>query len=58
VTIDLPDTSIPAGIDQALDAIIAAMGRGELTASEGQSFVAVIEARQGGFAEAGMGGLY
>ena len=44
VHIDLPDTSTPAGIDQALDAIIAAMGKGELSPSEGQSFISVIEA--------------
>lgn len=46
VQIDLPDTSTPAGIDKALDAIIAAMGKGELSPSEGQSFISVIEARR------------
>lgn len=46
VRVDLPDTSTPGGIDKALDAIIAAMGRGELSPSEGQSFISVIEARR------------
>lgn len=44
--IDLPDTSTPAGIDKALDAIIAAMGKGDLSPSEGQSFMSVIETRR------------
>ncbi|OAM83491.1 hypothetical protein A3840_01020 [Devosia elaeis] len=46
VQIDLPDTSTPAGIDKALDAIIASMSKGELSPSEGQSFISVIEARR------------
>jgi hypothetical protein len=46
VQIALPDTSTPAGIDKALDAIIAAMGKGEISPSEGQSFISVIEARR------------
>lgn len=46
VQIELPDTSTPAGIDMALDAIIAAMGKGEISPNEGQSFISVIEARR------------
>ena len=46
VTIDLPDTSTPAGIANALGAVIAAMGRGEISPHEGQSFISVIEARR------------
>lgn len=46
VQMDLPDTSTPEGIDKALDAIIAAIGRGELSPSEGQSLISVIEARR------------
>lgn len=46
VSVKLPDTSTPEGIDKALDAIIAAMGKGELSPSEGQSFISVIEARR------------
>lgn len=46
VTVELPDTSTPEGIDKALDAIIAAIGKGELSPSEGQSFISVIEARR------------
>ena len=44
VEIDLPDTSTVEGIDQALDQIIKAMGQGELSPAEGQSFISVIEA--------------
>lgn len=46
VEIDLPDTSTVAGIDQALDQIIKAMGRSELSPAEGQSFMSVIETRR------------
>jgi hypothetical protein len=46
VGIALPDTSTVAGVDKALDAIIAAMGRGQLSPVEGQSFMAVLETRR------------
>ena len=46
VEIDLPDTSTVAGIDQALDIIIKAMGASELSPAEGQSFMSVIETRR------------
>ena len=46
VEIALPDTSTVGGIDKALDAIIAAMGRGDLSPGEGQSFMSVIETRR------------
>lgn len=46
VQIELPDTSTVQGVDQALDAVISAMGRGELSPHEGQGFIAVIEARR------------
>ena len=46
VAIDLPDTSTVSGIDKALDAVIAAIGRGEMSPHEGQSFISVIEARR------------
>jgi hypothetical protein len=46
VEIDLPDTSTVAGIDQALDIIITAMGASELSPAEGQSFMSVIETRR------------
>ena len=46
VEIDLPDTSTVAGIDQALDIIIKAIGASELSPAEGQSFMSVIETRR------------
>ena len=46
VEIDLPDTSTVAGIDQALDIIIKAMGASELSPAEGQSFMSIIETRR------------
>ena len=46
VSIALPDTSTVAGIDSALDAVIAAMGKGELSAQEGQGFISAIETRR------------
>ena len=46
VEIELPDTSTVAGIDQALDIIIKAMGASELSPAEGQSFMSVIETRR------------
>lgn len=46
VEIDLPDTSTVAGIDQALDRIIKGIGAAELSPAEGQSLIAVIEARR------------
>ncbi len=44
--IELPETSTVEGINQALDRIIQAMGKGELSPAEGQSFVPVIETRR------------
>ena len=46
VTIELPDTSTIAGVDQALDRIIAAMATGTVSPSEGQSFISAIETRR------------
>jgi hypothetical protein len=46
VEIDLPDTSTIAGVDQALDRIIAAMASGTVSPSEGQSFISAIETRR------------
>lgn len=46
VSIDLPDTSTAEGIDKALDAVIAAMGRGEISPQEGQGFISAIETRR------------
>ena len=46
VQIDLPSTATIAGIEAALDEIVAAMGSGELSPSEGQSFMSVIETRR------------
>jgi hypothetical protein len=46
VAIELPDTSTVAGIDQALDVLIKAMGASELSPAEGQSFISVIETRR------------
>jgi len=46
VAIELPDTSTVAGIDQAIDIIIKAMGASELSPAEGQSFMSVIETRR------------
>ena len=46
VEIELPDTSTVEGINKALDAIIAAMGKGVLSPAEGQSFMSVIETRR------------
>ena len=46
VEIELPDTSTVAGIDQALDIIIKAMGASELSPAEGQSFMSVVETRR------------
>ncbi len=42
----LPSTATIQGIDQALDRIIAAVSAEELSPGEGQSLVAVIEARR------------
>jgi hypothetical protein len=46
VMIELPDTSTIAGVDQALDRIIAAMASGAVSPSEGQSFISAIETRR------------
>ena len=46
VEISLPDTSTVEGVNAALDAVIQAVGKGELSPSEGQSVVALIEARR------------
>lgn len=46
VEIELPETSTVDGINAALDRIIQAMGRGELSPAEGQSFMSVIETRR------------
>lgn len=46
VEIELPETSTLTGIDQALDRLIQAIGNGELSPAEGQSFMAVIETRR------------
>jgi hypothetical protein len=46
VEIDLPDTSTIAGVDQALDRIIAAIALGTISPSEGQSFMSVLETRR------------
>jgi hypothetical protein len=46
VEIELPSTATLEGIDQALDRIIAAMGSGQMSPSEGGSFISVIEARR------------
>lgn len=46
VEIDLPSTETVEGINSALDAIILAMGRGELSPAEGHSFMSVIETRR------------
>ena len=46
VTVELPDTSTIAGINMALDRIIAAMGSGTISPSEGASFISAIEGRR------------
>lgn len=46
VQIDLPDTSTAEGVNAAIDRIIQAIGRGEISPGEGQSIIAVIEARR------------
>lgn len=46
VSVELPDTSDAEGIDRALDAVIAAMGRGEISPQEGQGFISAIETRR------------
>jgi hypothetical protein len=46
VQIELPDTSTVGGIDAALDRVIKATASGELSTSQGQSLVALIEARR------------
>lgn len=46
VSLELPDTSTVEGIDKALDAIIAAMGKGELSPQEGQGFITAVETRR------------
>ena len=43
---DIPDASTAAGIGKALDRIIKAVAEGELSPGEGQSLMAVIEARR------------
>lgn len=42
----VPDTSTPDGVGRALDAILQAVGRGELSPGEAQSIVAIVEARR------------
>ena len=46
IEIALPDTSTVEGIAGALDRIIKAMSKGDISPSEGQSLIAVIEARR------------
>lgn len=46
VEIELPETSTVDGINAALDRIIQAIGKGELSPAEGQSFMSVIETRR------------
>ena len=46
VSLELPDTSTVEGIDKALDAIIAAMGRGDISPQEGQGFISAVETRR------------
>ena len=46
VEIELPSTATVDGINAALDTIIQAMGRGELSPAEGQSLMSVIETRR------------
>lgn len=46
VQIKLPDTSTPEGIGKALDVIIAAIGRGDLSSQEAQGVISAIESRR------------
>lgn len=46
IQIDLPDTSTVDGINAAIDRVIQAAGNGEISPSEGQSIIAVVEARR------------
>lgn len=46
ITIDLPDTSTIEGISKAQQAIIEAVGMGELLPGEGNSLAALVEARR------------
>jgi hypothetical protein len=46
IEIELPDTSTIEGVDGALDCLIQAAAKGEISPAEGQSMIAVIEARR------------
>lgn len=46
IQIDLPNTSNVEGINAAIDRVIQAVGQGEIAPGEGQSIIAVVEARR------------
>lgn len=46
IEIELPDTSTIEGIGKALDTVIKAVSKGEISPSEGQSVIGVVEARR------------
>lgn len=46
IEIDLPDTGTAAGIAEAQQSVLEAVGRGELTPSEGQVLAGILEARR------------
>jgi hypothetical protein len=45
ITIALPDTSTPQGVGQAISAVLAATGTGEIAPSEGRDMIAMLESR-------------
>ncbi|WAJ27387.1 hypothetical protein [Jiella sp. R10] len=46
VVLDLPDTSTPAGVKEAIGAVIKAVAAGEIAPAEGQHLVSIIEAQR------------
>lgn len=46
IELELPDTSTAAGIANAQQTVLEAVGRGELTPSEGQVMAGILEARR------------
>lgn len=45
VNVELPDTSTPAGVAEAIGAVLAATARGAMAPSEGRDMVGLLEAR-------------
>lgn len=49
VELELPDTSTPDGISEAVDCVLKAVATGQIAPSEGQSVISVIDAKRKAF---------